>query len=96
MHPVQLTRGKIDHHALNDPSRDRISAVAVLSAKLLVLGIEEVATHGLIGIIGLVVAVVSFGVPVAIEAVRRPKLKISLHPGLMREVGPLRAFRLHA
>jgi hypothetical protein len=33
MHPVQLSGDKLHHHALNDPSRDQLSAVAVLSVK---------------------------------------------------------------
>ena len=33
VHPVQLCRDKIHHHALNDPSPDQLSAVAVLSVK---------------------------------------------------------------
>lgn len=35
MHPVQLGRGKIHHHALNDPTQEQLSAVAVLNVKRL-------------------------------------------------------------
>ena len=31
MHPVQVCGDKLHHHALNDPSLDQLSAVAVLS-----------------------------------------------------------------
>jgi hypothetical protein len=33
MHPVQPSGHQLQHHALNDPSQDQLSAVAVLSVK---------------------------------------------------------------
>jgi hypothetical protein len=41
MHRVQLCGDKLHHHALNDPSQDQLSAVAVLSVRCPILALGD-------------------------------------------------------